>query len=70
MNEDLRPLYDIESSWEIIEGQAGIQVFAHKEYKDLLRIIDFGTVINGDGSPYLFVYQFINRSLVHLNVHQ
>ena len=32
MNEDLRPLYDIESSWEIIEGQAGIQALLFEKY--------------------------------------
>lgn len=41
MNEDKHPLYDIESNWQYKEGSKGIQVFEHKEYKDLLRVIDF-----------------------------
>ncbi len=42
MNEDNHPLYDIESNWQYKEGYESIQVFEHKEYKDLLRVIDFG----------------------------
>lgn len=41
MNEDLKPLYDIESNWELIGGQKGIQVFEHKEYHHLLRLINY-----------------------------
>ncbi len=41
MNEDLKPLYDIESNWEIVNGTDHIQVFEHKEYRDLVRVIDF-----------------------------
>lgn len=41
MNEDLHPLYDIESDWNLIGGQEGMHVFAHKDYKDLLRVIDY-----------------------------
>ena len=44
LNEDLKPCLDIESEWEISPIYAtrpGIQVFNHKMYKDLLRIVDF-----------------------------
>lgn len=41
MNEDLHPLYDIESNWIYSRGEDNIQVFEHKEYKQLLRVINF-----------------------------
>lgn len=41
MNEDLKPLYDIESNWEIVDGTDRIHIYEHKEYRDLVRVIDF-----------------------------
>ena len=42
MNEDLKPLYDIESNWEIVDGTTDrIHIYEHKEYRDLVRVIDF-----------------------------
>ena len=41
MNEDMHPLYDIESYWQLTSGGPKFQVFEHKEYRDLIRCIDF-----------------------------
>ena len=41
MNEDLKPLYDIESNWEIVDGTDRIHIYEHKEYRDLVRVVDF-----------------------------
>lgn len=43
MNEDLKPCYDLESSWEMVpEGcGGGKQVFRHNDDHNLFRVIDF-----------------------------
>lgn len=43
MNEDLHPCYDIESDWKLIpsECRPGIQVFSHKDYNPLFRVVNF-----------------------------
>ena len=42
MNEDLKPCYDIASDWELCPLQTpGIQICQHKDYRELVRIIDF-----------------------------
>lgn len=44
MNEDLKPCLDLESLWELSPDyprSIRMQVFKHKDYKNLLRIIDF-----------------------------
>lgn len=43
MNEDLKPCYDIESNWELVPEGCGElkQVYRHKDYHDLFRVIDF-----------------------------
>ena len=41
MNEDLKPLYDIESNWDIVDGTDRIHIYEHKEYRDLVRVVDF-----------------------------
>lgn len=44
MNEDLKPCLDIESLWELSPDYprtVRMQIFKHKDYKNLLRIVDF-----------------------------
>ena len=42
MNEDLKPLYDIESLWEVRFNVPGVMVkYEHKEYTALTRLVDF-----------------------------
>ena len=49
MNEDLKPLYDIESLWEVRFNVPGRLVkYEHKEYPTLTRFVDF------ENHKYLF----------------
>ena len=55
MNEDLKPLYDIESCWEIVRSVDHIDVFEHKDYRDLVRVIDFNNQ----------TIHFVDRKRIH-----
>lgn len=41
MNEDLKPLYDVKSAWELVHAKRPTAVYKHKECDSLFRIINF-----------------------------